>query len=180
MYPVRPCYEELYGLEWLMVNLELAFHLLLLLLAANGVPILARNIFEGYADWPVDRGYVAVDGNRLLGDTKTWRGLFSSIVVTSLLGLVLGYSLVAGALFALYSLVGDMLSSFIKRRLGMPPSSRATGLDQLPEAILPLLMLQKYFVLEPVTFAVTVLTFMLLEIVLSKLLFTVHVRRRPY
>ena len=34
------------------------------------------------------------------------------------------------------AMLGDALSSFIKRRMGAAPSSRATGLDQIPEALL--------------------------------------------
>ena len=31
-------------------------------------------------------------------------------------------------------MLGDLLSSFIKRRIGIAPQGRAAGLDQLPEA----------------------------------------------
>jgi hypothetical protein len=37
-------------------------------------------------------------------------------------------------------MAGDLLSSFVKRRLNLPPSSRATGLDQIPESLLPALV----------------------------------------
>lgn len=163
-----------------MVNIELIVQLLLLLLVANGVPILARNLLEGHADWQIDGGCIAPDGRPLLGETKTWRGLVTAILFTSLIAKLLGYSFTAGALLAFYSLLGDVLSSFIKRRAGLPPSSRATGLDQLPEATLPLLLMHEYFALNLLTGVITVVGFTLLEIVLSKLLFYLHVRRRPY
>ena len=35
---------------------------------------------------------------------------------------------------ATMAMVGDLLSSFVKRRLKFQPSSRATGLDQIPES----------------------------------------------
>jgi CDP-archaeol synthase len=37
------------------------------------------------------------------------------------------------------AMAGDLLSSFVKRRFGLAPSSKATGLDQIPEALFPLL-----------------------------------------
>jgi hypothetical protein len=37
------------------------------------------------------------------------------------------------------AMADDLLSSFPKRRTALPPSSRARGLDQVPEALFPLL-----------------------------------------
>jgi hypothetical protein len=38
------------------------------------------------------------------------------------------------------AMIGDLFSSFLKRRLRMPPGSVAIGLDQIPEALLPALV----------------------------------------
>ncbi len=85
-----------------------------------------------------------------------------------------------GALFAAASMAGDLLSSFIKRRLGMPPSSMALGLDQLPESLLPLLLCWQALNLDIPTAIVILVLFIVGELVLSKLLFRLHVRDRPY
>jgi CDP-diglyceride synthetase len=39
------------------------------------------------------------------------------------------------------AMLGDSLSSFIKRRLAMPPSAMAIGIDQAPDSVLPLIYL---------------------------------------
>jgi hypothetical protein len=72
--------------------------------------------------------------------------------------------------------------SFIKRRLGLPPSSRAIGLDQIPES-LPLLATSLLLPLTAVD--VTVATALFLcglcgGLALSYLLFKWHVRDRPF
>lgn len=163
-----------------MPDMELISIILLLLLVANGIPIVARNLFRGLADWPIDGGYVAADGYRLLGDTKTWRGLLLSVVGTAMIAPLLGYSATTGALFSLSSLCGDLLSSFIKRRTGRAPSSRATGLDQLPEAIFPLLVLHDELQVDVGDTLIIVPGFMIIEIVLSRVLYRLRIRNRPY
>jgi CDP-2,3-bis-(O-geranylgeranyl)-sn-glycerol synthase len=47
-----------------------------------------------------------------------------------------------GAQFGALSMLGDSLSSAWKRRAGHAPGYEAFGLDQLPEALLPLIVLR--------------------------------------
>jgi hypothetical protein len=44
-----------------------------------------------------------------------------------------------GVVVGSMAMLGDLFSSFVKRRLNLPPSSRATFLDQVPESLFPLL-----------------------------------------
>ena len=53
--------------------------------------------------------------------------------------MVIGLPWNIGLVVAVWAMVGDCLSSFVKRRLKMPSSSMALGLDQIPESLLPLL-----------------------------------------
>ena len=101
--------------------------LMLLLLAANGSPILARNLLEERWGTPLDLGKTLPDGNRLLGDAKTWRGLVAAVLASTLLAIAVGWPWQIGALIGLFAMLGDALSSFIKRRLGKPSSSMAPG-----------------------------------------------------
>ena len=50
---------------------------------------------------------------------------------------LLGFAWTCGLVVASVAMSGDLLSSFLKRRLSLPPSSRATGIDQIPECLLP-------------------------------------------
>jgi len=52
---------------------------------------------------------------------------------------VLGLEAASGALLGSMAMAGDLFSSFVKRRINILPSSRSTGLDQIPEALFPLL-----------------------------------------
>jgi CDP-2,3-bis-(O-geranylgeranyl)-sn-glycerol synthase len=77
-------------------------------------------------------------------------------------------------------MVGDLCSSFIKRRLGFEPSSRATGLDQIPESLLPALLGRWLLALPAGDVVAVTATFFVGEIVLSRILFRLKLRDRPY
>jgi hypothetical protein len=93
---------------------------------------------------------------------------------------LLGLGWKVGALVSTAAMAGDLLSSFIKRRLGLASSSQAVGLDQVPESVLPLLACRLLLPLSWLDIFVTAALFFVGEIVLSRLLFRLHVRDRPY
>lgn len=154
--------------------------LLLLLITANGMPILARKWLGTRWDRAIDGGRRARDGRPWLGVSKTWRGLLAALAVTPPLSLLLGLGAGLGLLIALGAMAGDLGSSFLKRRLGIAPSGRALLLDQVPEALLPLLLVAPRLQLTLQDILVLVLAFFLLELLLSRLLYALHIRRRPY
>jgi len=124
------------------MNIRLAIELTLLLLVANGTPALIGLLARGHRGLPLDGGHMCRDGHRLLGASKTVRGLLGSLLATTLAAAVLGYTWLFGASFAGLAMLGDATSSFVKRRLGYPASSALPVLDQVPESLLPLLLLQ--------------------------------------
>ena len=156
------------------------FEALVLLLVANGTPVLAGKFLGEYAGWPLDFNYIAADGKPLLGKSKTLRGILLAICATAATAEIFGLGWLLGALFGTFSMLGDLVSSFTKRRLGMPSGSQAPGLDQVPEALLPLaacavpLGLQWYEVL------VATGLFWLLELQLSRVLYSLHIRKNPW
>lgn len=152
----------------------------LVVCAANAVPLLAYDVFKGRWAWPVDGGKVLRDGHRLFGPAKTIRGLLLSFLLTPLFGLLLGLSYPAGALIAAGAMAGDLLSSFLKRRLGRPPGSMAFGLDQGPEILVPLLLVRSRLGLSGGEIAALVAVFIVFELLISRLLFKVHLREHPY
>lgn len=117
----------------------LVFKLLILIAVANGIPLLAKKLLGSRFAQPIDGGIAFIDGRPLFGPSKTVRGVVFSLLLTPLIALPLGFNWQAGLVIAAAVMAGDLLSSFIKRRLGLAPSSRAIGLDQIPEALLPLL-----------------------------------------
>ena len=77
-------------------------------------------------------------------------------------------------------MAGDLLSSFIKRRLNRPPSSRAIGLDQIPESLLPLLACHEALALTAADIGIVVAAFFAGAVILSRLLYRVGLRDEPY
>ena len=122
------------AIQWLII-----FKLVALLAVANGVPIVAGKLFGAYFDQPLDFGVAFVDGRPVLGRSKTIRGIVTSLVTTTALSPVLGFEWIWGLVIASAAMIGDISSSFLKRRLSLPPSSRATGIDQIPECLFPTL-----------------------------------------
>jgi CDP-diglyceride synthetase len=154
--------------------------ILLLLGVANGAPIFARRIFQQRFSTPLDNGWHFVDGRPLFGPAKTLRGIIVSVAATAAASPLVGFSWVTGAGLASAAMLGDLLSSFTKRRLNRPPHSQALGLDQIPESLLPLLLLHRALGLNLWDMLGIVVAFIILELWLSRLLFRLHIRERPY
>jgi len=154
--------------------------LLLLLIIANGGPILARRLLRRRLAWPVDGGHRFRDGRPLLGEAKTWRGILAALLLSALCAPLLGLSVTWGLLIGASSMAGDLLSSFIKRRLNYPPSSMALGLDQIPESLLPALLAAGELQLGVLDIVLVVVLFFLIELALSRLLFRMGIRKQPY
>jgi len=154
--------------------------LLVLLTLANGSPVITKRIFgEKYAV-PIDGNARFVDGQPLLGPSKTIRGVVVSLLVTALGAILLGLQLWLGLLVASTAMAGDLLSSFLKRRLHLAPSSKATGLDQIPESLFPLLACRSVLSLTALDIAAGCAIFFAGEILLSRLFFWLRLRERPY
>ncbi len=114
---------------------------LLLVIVANMAPWAAGRLSRGRLGLPLDCGATLRDGGRLFGDHKTWRGLLTSEMACAVTARLLGHSYLLGVEFAALALAADALSSFTKRRLRLSPGAEVLALDQLPEALLPLLVL---------------------------------------
>ena len=158
----------------------LAVKILFLLLLANGGPVIAKRLLGDKLSFPVDGGRQYLDRRPWFGSSKTVRGIIVSVVITALGAEMIGYPWQIGALFGTATMVGDLISSFIKRRLGLAPSSRAIGLDQIPESALPILVCWQSLDLTPTIALIVLAVFVVGELLLSKLLFRLRVRDRPY
>lgn len=143
---------------------------LLLLVAANGAPILGKRLLGPRLGRSLDGGARFLDRRPLFGPAKTIRGVILSIAATALVAAALGLPWQTGALFGAWAMAGDLASSFLKRRLGLPPSSTAVGLDQIPESLLPLLVLRRELGLGGWDVAALTATFFALGLAASHLL----------
>ncbi|QBQ54812.1 CDP-archaeol synthase [Nitrosococcus wardiae] len=140
--------------------------LLLLLLVANGTPVITAFLLKDRFNWPLDGRLRLPDGNPLFGSSKTIRGIAAAILTTALIALLFGFSLITGALFGFWAMVGDLVSSFIKRRFGLPAGANVPGLDHIPEAFFPLCFLRSQMTIPWLDLAVILLAFALLDLFL--------------
>jgi len=107
---------------------------------ANAAPV----IFGGGK--PMDFGKTFFDGKPLFGSHKTVRGFLSGLIVGTLVGLVqtllfeqiliqyssqFQYTIFLGFVLSLGALTGDLIESFIKRRLNRAPGSSLPVADQI-------------------------------------------------
>lgn len=150
------------------------------MILANGAPVIAHVLFTESWNRPADFGHRFIDGRPWFGASKTLRGIVAALPVTGLAAMMLGYPLATGLLIAAGAMLGDLMSSFIKRRLDMPPSSMAPGLDQIPESLLPALLVGSQFGLTWQSTVGVVVAFIVLELVLSRILFVLKIRKHPF
>lgn len=154
--------------------------IMMLLALANGTPIIAKKMFARRLSRPFDAGLLFLDQRPLFGPSKTIRGVLSSILVTTAGAPVLGLQPEIGALVACAAMAGDLFSSFVKRRLNLPTSSQALGLDQVPESLFPLLLCRDIFCLSTEDIALGVGAFFVGGLILSRVLYTLRLRDEPY
>ena len=107
-----------------------ALYIILPTYCANAAPV----IFGGGRS--IDFGKRLPDGQRILGDNKTFRGFISGIMVGTLVGLLCSYVLSMNLMLialppSLGALLGDLAGAFLKRRLHIRPGGALPGVDQL-------------------------------------------------
>lgn len=132
---------------------EWFFSLILLILPAyfaNSAPLYVNPHKGKSSATPVDFGRNFVDGHRIFGDGKTWEGLVGGIaagwLAGSLMGMLgfipLGFSFDQWFWISLFlgmgAMAGDLVGSFVKRRLDVGRGGRFPYFDQLGFVILSL------------------------------------------
>lgn len=117
--------------------MEPALSHLLVLICVNALPFLADLGLGARLRQPVDGRRLWLDGRRLFGNHKTWRGIAFAVAGGAALGPVVGIGWLVGAAMGALAMAGDLLTSFIKRRLHDPEGKPVIVLDQVFEAVLP-------------------------------------------
>lgn len=158
----------------------LLLQLLVLLAVANGIPLAAKRLLGDRLDRPLDGGRIFTDGRPLFGCAKTIRGIVLSLLATPIAAALIGLPWQLGAVVAAAAMGGDLLSSFVKRRMGLAPSSKATGLDQIPEALLPLMASSLVVSVTLADIVAGTVIFLVGSMILSRILFALRLRDQPY
>lgn len=158
----------------------LIVQLLVLLALANGAPLIAKRLFGSALAFPLDNGITLEDGQPLFGRSKTIRGIALSIALTTLGAPWTGLPSTAGLLVSAMAMIGDLLSSFVKRRMKLAPSSMALALDQIPESLLPAIAARWVLPVSVLDIIFVTGLFFVGELVASRVLFALNIRDRPY
>lgn len=93
------------------------------ILVANITPVFLAKLLPSL-DMPVDFGLNFIDNQILFGKNKTLRGFFGAIIFATLAGYLFknyNMGLKTGFFLGLGTMIGDLLTSFIKRRLKLKP-----------------------------------------------------------
>jgi hypothetical protein len=125
-----------------------SLRILTLLWLINFAPPLLAHFLEDKWNTPIDLGRVFKDGRPILGSHKTVRGVLGAVAAGALVAPLLGFPWWIGLLAGTLSMLGDLLTSFLKRRMDQPSGSLAPGLDQLFEGVLPFVALGPYHALS--------------------------------
>lgn len=158
----------------------LVIQLICLLAVANTAPLIAKLAFRDRFVHPLDCNVTFLDGRPLFGKSKTIRGIVASLALTGMSAPIVGLSWMIGLLVSITAMAGDLLSSFIKRRLDLPPSSKATGLDQIPELLIPLLVCCTVIDLSVADIVTAVGSFFVGEVFFARLFYALKLRDQPY
>jgi CDP-2,3-bis-(O-geranylgeranyl)-sn-glycerol synthase len=113
----------------------------------------------------------------LLGPSKTWRGLVAAVLITPLAAAVLALPWSMGLVIALGAMLGDLAVSFAKRRLDISPSSPVFALDEIPESLVPALLVKAPLGLTMTDVIWVVAGFLVVDQVLSPLAVRWRARR---
>lgn len=185
-------YEEL-------AILELAVWLGLPAWIANAVPVL------GGGGRPIDGGAYFRDGNRLLGDGKTIRGFVLGVVFGTLVGVlqflvaphlrpllelfvtvtsemdyVLSMQVPAAFLMSLGALTGDLVGSFIKRRVNVRSGDPSPVLDQIGFIVMALIFAAPVLRPEPVYVIVLILITLAIHWISNAVGYLLGLKKNPW
>jgi hypothetical protein len=162
------------------MQVVLLLQLLILLVVANGSAVAAKKLLGETLARPLDGGAVLVDGRPVFGPTKTIRGVVVSVLATAICATLMGLGWRVGVLIAVFAMVGDLFSSFVKRRMDLASSSMAIGLDHIPESLFPLLASRLLLPLSILEVVAGTAIFVVGALVLSPLLFKLNLREEPH
>jgi hypothetical protein len=144
--------------------------LLLWLIVANGTPVLLALMVGKRGNRPLDGGRLLADQRPLFGPSKTIRGIAVAVIASTLAAPLVNHDYATGAMFGTLAMLGDLLSSFIKRRMGLGSGDSCPLLDQLPETVLPLAILQPVLGVTVAEMLAAIVAFTVIDLLASRVI----------
>lgn len=185
----------------LVNNIFFALWFLFPAAASNVAPIISAHIpFLKKYDAPIDGGR-KFRGHALLGSHKTWRGIISGIIVSTIFLFVqqilvshfqwaydltipyVDYStlplFLLGPLFAIGALGGDALESFFKRQINIESGGSWLFFDQIDYVVGALLISLPFVILPAIEYVWLLLIWFGLHFIASYVGWLVGLKERP-
>ena len=119
----------------------LYLQIIVFILFVNFMPAAAKEIFDHRFSCPLDFGLRWFDKRPFFGSHKTIRGILAGLLGGSLFIMVWPFGLMVTVTATVLVLSGDVITSFLKRRLRYPAGKVVPIVDQFLEGALPLLFL---------------------------------------
>ena len=162
---------------------------------ANIAPVIFKNMFKKLAV-PVDLN-TKINGKPVFGKNKTYRGFFvgtiSSIMVTYIQSILYRYDffsrlslidysnwLLFGFLMGFGVLFGDLIGSFIKRRVGISSGESFVPLDQLSSPIGAILFISIVYIPSWATIFTIVIIAFILHILFNHIGYYLKLRKKRW
>src|SRR6516165_9814895 len=74
-----------------VMHFILIFQLLVLLVVANGMPVIIKKLLGDFLNYPLDFGMALSDKQPLFGSSKTVRGVILSVIATTMVAAAIGF-----------------------------------------------------------------------------------------
>ncbi len=149
-------------------------------MVTNATPVFVRK------GTPIDLGKKFIDGHRILGDGKTFEGLLVGLYfgfIVSFTYMLLQYDFYSTLILYLSciaAILGDLLGSFIKRRLGLKRGERALLLDQLDFFLASSIVLIIHGLVDYILFIVALVIIVLLHIFTNRVAYILGLKNVPW
>ena len=170
------------------------FYLMLPAYFANMAPVIVKKI--NFLTYPMDFN-LTLGGKPLLGENKTFRGLFFGILFSTAISFVqsllyvnaafesisfMDYSnwALIGFLMGFGALVGDMVKSFFKRRIGIKAGDRFIPFDQTDFVFGAIISIMPIFDVTLKIFVTCLLLSFILHIIVNHTAFFLGIRKERW
>jgi len=156
---------------------------------ANGSPVIIYKILHGRTT-PIDMGIIMKDGKRVLGDGKSVEGFIGGTIIGFITGFIINTLIILYRnpleyfLLSIGTMIGDLMGSFIKRRLGLERGAPAPIMDQLGFIIVALLFVWAIMGLPQwininIIIIIFIITF-ILHITTNLLAYLIGIKNKPW
>ena len=179
-----------------MANIILqCFYFMLPAYFANMAPVVAKNMFRKLT-LPIDFN-IGLGNNTIFGKNKTYRGLIAGMLAAIIVAYtqfflnggnifadlaLVDYSnwLLIGLLLGLGAMFGDLVKSFVKRRLGLKPGMPFVPFDQLDFVFGALIFVYPVAKLPMEKMAIILFISFILHMVINHIAFYTGIRKERW